>query len=309
MRMESRSSPFPMLPSVPSIMAPRAKGLTWMPVLPRVRYCMSCSFRRWRAAVRCSIVDRSGTPFRKHTERRSVYATPGGSMRADARRNADALTDAAREVFATEGVDAPARLIAERAGVGVGTLYRRFPTRSDLVVAVFRHAVDATAVAADELAAAHAPDEALALWLQRFTQFIATKRGLAAALHSGDPAFEALPSYFTAELGGALERLLDAAADAGTIRPDVDARQLLYAAANLCHPPDRRSRARPWSVCWWTASATAPQRGSAPDVPVRLHPGVVERDRRNVDDVRSAIRHDHGPRDVRRLAGAEEPHD
>lgn len=156
-------------------------------------------------------------------------------MRADARRNADALTDAAREVFATEGVDAPARLIAERAGVGVGTLYRRFPQRSDLVVAVFRHAVDATAAAADELADAHAPDDALALWLQRFTQFVATKRGLAAALHSGDPAFEALPSYFTAELGGALERLLDAAADAGTIRRDVDATQLLYAAANLCH--------------------------------------------------------------------------
>ncbi|WP_312673367.1 helix-turn-helix domain-containing protein [Microbacterium sp.] len=155
-------------------------------------------------------------------------------MRADARRNTDALIDAAREVFATDGVDAPARAIADRAGVGVGTLYRRFPQRSDLVVAVFRNAVDATEQAAAELAAAHEPDEALALWLQRFTQFIATKRGLAAALHSGDPAFEALPAYFTAHLGGALDGLLHAAAAAGTIRADVDATQLLYAAANLC---------------------------------------------------------------------------
>ncbi|AOX65890.1 TetR family transcriptional regulator [Curtobacterium sp. BH-2-1-1] len=157
------------------------------------------------------------------------------SVRADARRNADALTDAAKAVFATDGVDAPAKLIADRAGVGVGTLYRRFPQRSDLVVAVFQRAVESTAAAADELAAAHAPDEALALWLQRFTEFVATKRGLAAALHSGDPAFEALPDYFLARLGGALGGLLDAAAAAGTIRPDVDAQQLLHAVADLCH--------------------------------------------------------------------------
>ncbi|WP_232832758.1 TetR/AcrR family transcriptional regulator [Curtobacterium sp. YC1] len=156
-------------------------------------------------------------------------------MRADARRNADALTDAAKAVFADDGVDAPAKVIADRAGVGVGTLYRHFPQRSDLVVAVFQRAVDACADAADELAATHAPDEALALWLQRFTEFIATKRGLAAALHSGDPAFEALPEYFLGRLGGALSGLLDAAAQAGTIRPDVDAPQLLHAVANLCH--------------------------------------------------------------------------
>ncbi|MGN8049296.1 TetR/AcrR family transcriptional regulator [Curtobacterium sp. 22159] len=156
-------------------------------------------------------------------------------MRADARRNADALTDAAKALFATDGVDVPAKAIADRAGVGVGTLYRHFPQRSDLVVAVFQRAVDATEAAAAELAAAHAPDEALARWLQRFTEFVATKRGLAAALHSGDPAFEALPAYFLGRLGGALSGLLDAAAAAGTIRPDVDAPQLLHAVANLCH--------------------------------------------------------------------------
>jgi AcrR family transcriptional regulator len=156
-------------------------------------------------------------------------------VRADARRNADALIDAAKSVFATDGVDVPAKVIADRAGVGVGTLYRRFPQRSDLVVAVFQQAVDACATAADELAAAYAPDEALGRWLQRFTEFVATKRGLAAALHSGDPAFEALPAYFLDRLGGALEGLLRAAADAGTIRPDVDAPVLLRAVGDLCH--------------------------------------------------------------------------
>ena len=156
-------------------------------------------------------------------------------MRADARRNLDALTDAAKAVFATDGVDAPAKVIAERAGVGIGTLYRHFPQRSDLVVAVFRQAVESCAEAADELAAAHEPDEALALWLQRFTEFVATKRGLAAALHSGDPAFEALPAYFVGRLSGALAGLLNAAAAAGTIKPDLDAPQLLHAVADLCH--------------------------------------------------------------------------
>lgn len=156
-------------------------------------------------------------------------------MRADARRNADALTDAAKVVFATDGVDVPAKAIADRAGVGVGTLYRHFPQRSDLVVAVFAHAVEACATAADDLAAEYAPDEALARWLQRFTEFVATKRGLAVALQSGDPAFEALPAYFLGRLGGALGGLLDAAAAAGTVRPDVDAPVLLRAVADLCH--------------------------------------------------------------------------
>lgn len=156
-------------------------------------------------------------------------------LRADARQNVDAILHAARTVFARSGVDAPVREVAAEAGVGVGTLYRRFPQRSDLVVAVFQRAVESTAAAADELAAAHAPDEALARWLQRFTEFVATKRGLAAALHSGDPAFAALPEYFVGRLGGALGGLLEAAAEAGTIRPDVDAQQLLHAVADLCH--------------------------------------------------------------------------
>lgn len=121
-------------------------------------------------------------------------------VRADAQRNIDALLQSAMAVFATSGVDAPVREIAEKAGVGIGTVYRHFPQRSDLVAAVFRHEIDACADAAPILAALHEPSEALARWMQRYAAFIATKRGLATALHSGNPAFDTLPAYFEKRL-------------------------------------------------------------------------------------------------------------
>jgi AcrR family transcriptional regulator len=156
--------------------------------------------------------------------------------RADARRNIDALLEAALAVFGTSGVDAPAKEIADLAGVGVGTLYRHFPKRSDLVTAVFQREVDACAAAAPALAAAHGPGVALERWLLRYTEFIATKRGLASALHSGDPAFDALPDYFMQRLGPALGSLLDAAVAADEIRADIGPRDLLYAVSNLSLP-------------------------------------------------------------------------
>jgi AcrR family transcriptional regulator len=154
-------------------------------------------------------------------------------VRADARRNMDALLEAALAVFATSGVDAPVREIANKAGVGVGTMYRHFPQRSDLIVAVFRHEVDACADAAPALAAEHAPAEALARWMQRYVDFIAAKRGLAAALRSGDPAFEALPGYFEKRLVPALRILLNTAAAAGEVRDDVEPYDLLRAVGDL----------------------------------------------------------------------------
>jgi AcrR family transcriptional regulator len=154
-------------------------------------------------------------------------------VRADAQRNLDALLEAAKDVFGTSGVDAPVREIAARAGVGLATVYRHFPRRSDLVAAVFRREVDACAAAAPALARDHEPDEALARWLRRYTSFIATKRGLAAALHSGDPAFDALPAYFREHLEPALQSLLDAAVKAGRVRDDVEPHELLRAVGNL----------------------------------------------------------------------------
>jgi AcrR family transcriptional regulator len=157
------------------------------------------------------------------------------TIRADARQNVDALVEAAKSVFAESGVDAPVRSIAERAGVGVGTLYRHFPLRSDLISAVFRNEMDACVDAATEFEAAYPPGEALDRWIMRYTQFVAAKRGLAAALHSGDPAYEPLAEYFSTVLAPTLNRLLDAATDAGAITQNVEAAEFLAAVANLCH--------------------------------------------------------------------------
>src|SRR3954466_85700 len=117
--------------------------------------------------------------------------------RADARRNELSLLDAAAAVFVAAGVDAPVRDIAAKAGVGVGTIYRHFPTRSDLIVAVYRHQVEASAEAGPALlAAGGSAHAALALWISLFVDFLVTKHGLAAVLRSGDAGFDALHAYF-----------------------------------------------------------------------------------------------------------------
>ena len=159
-----------------------------------------------------------------------------GPVRADARRNVDAVLQAAMAVFDESGVDAPIRQIAQRAGVGVGTLYRHFPQRSDLIVAIVQKEVDACAGAAITLAKKHPPAEALARWMQRLVDLIATKRGLAMALHSGASAYQALPDYFLSRLTPALQTLLDAAVAAKAIRSGVDASEVLLATARLAMP-------------------------------------------------------------------------
>ena len=164
--------------------------------------------------------------------------------RADARRNVEALLEAARTVFDTSGVDAPAKEITDLAGVGIGTLYRHFPQRADLVKAVVESGIDAVAEAGPALSATFAPAEALRRWIDRYTELLGTKRGLASALHSGDPAFAGLPGYFMQRLGPTLSALLDAAAAEGAIRGDIDAEDLLYAVAQLCRPMPGRGPER-----------------------------------------------------------------
>ena len=163
-----------------------------------------------------------------------VQGRPERRVRADAQRSLDALLVAAKDVFATTGVDAPVREVADKAGVGLGTLYRHFPQRAGLIAAVFRREIDACADIAPVLANALGPFDALASWMQRYAAFIGTKRGLAKALHSGDPAFDALPGYFDRRLRPAVQTLLDAAGVAGAVRADVDADELLCAVASLC---------------------------------------------------------------------------
>lgn len=161
---------------------------------------------------------------------------PDGSprrRRADAIRNSEAVLDAAKAAFAEHGVDAPMRDIAARAGVGVGTVYRNYPLRSDLIIAVFRRELDATAAEADRLAAEYPPAEALRLWSGALARFVATKRGFASALHSGDPAYQPLPGQFLGVLVPKVQRILDAGAQAGTIRGDVRAEDLIGALSRL----------------------------------------------------------------------------
>lgn len=157
-------------------------------------------------------------------------------LRADAQRNVDSLLETAKAAFATSGVDTPPKEIADLAGVGVGTLYRHFPRRADLVKAVIEREIDACAQAGPALSASNPPGAALAKWLQRYTDLLANKRGLATALHSGDPAFDGLPEYFFGRLGPVLKALLEAAIVSGEIRTDIGASELLRAIAHLCQP-------------------------------------------------------------------------
>ena len=165
-----------------------------------------------------------------------VGQRPPRRKRADAQRNVEFLLKAAKTVFATSGVDAPAKEITDLADVGVGTLYRHFPRRSDLVAAVLQHEIDACADAAPALSEANEPTTALTKWLHRYTEFVGTKRGLATALHSGDPAFDELPAYFMQRLKPVVESLLAAAAATGEIRAEISARDLLHTIALLCQP-------------------------------------------------------------------------
>lgn len=164
-------------------------------------------------------------------------------VRADAQKNADAIVIAAGKVFAESGVNAPVREIAAQAGVGIATIYRRFPTRSEIVAAVFRGEVDACADDARKRLQLDPPVAALAGWLHRYTEFIATKRGLATALHSGDPAFKELPGYFRAKFEPVLEELLNAGAEAGQVRTDIPAYDILRAVGNLCVASDNEGDA------------------------------------------------------------------
>ncbi|MFF3488661.1 TetR/AcrR family transcriptional regulator [Streptomyces sp. NPDC002701] len=171
---------------------------------------------------------------------------PARSKRVDARRNQQTLLTAAAAVFVTSGVDAPIREIAARAGVGMGTIYRHFPTRADLVVAVYRHQVDACAEAGPALLAeADSPLSALRQWVDLFVDFLVTKHGLANAMQSDSSGFDALHSYFLDRLVPVCADLLDAAVEEGEIRPGTHAYELMRGIGNLCIGRDSDPRYDP----------------------------------------------------------------
>jgi AcrR family transcriptional regulator len=166
-------------------------------------------------------------------------------MRADADRNRRALIESARELFSQSAADPSMRALAEHAGVGVGTLYRNFPTREALVTAVYTDEI-AQLGETDSLLAGASAAEALEGWFERFIAFTRTKHAMYELLHA--PGSGPVPTART-EATNALETILAAGVRDGTLRDDVDAEDLLRAATGIwrtddTHQPPWEHRAR-----------------------------------------------------------------
>jgi AcrR family transcriptional regulator len=154
---------------------------------------------------------------------------PAKAMRADARENREKLLRAASERFGAGGPDVSLELIARTAGVGIGTLYRHFPTREALIEAVYRNEVDQLCDSVAVLLAELPPDAALAEWMERFVVYLTTKRGLLGALKSVAASQSDLFPTTRERLVTAIGELLDAGILAGRVRPDVNAEDVLIA--------------------------------------------------------------------------------
>jgi AcrR family transcriptional regulator len=163
---------------------------------------------------------------------------PDRALRADAVRNRQKLLEAATEVFAEAGTDVSLEAISKRAGVGIGTLYRHFPTRDELVAAAYRNEVDRLHDAAGELLREHPPDVALAEWMDRFVTYAEAKRGMLDALRAAMASNAGLQTDARGPILDALGTLLDAAIAAGTIRSDVTADDVVRAMGGIWLMPD-----------------------------------------------------------------------
>lgn len=169
-----------------------------------------------------------------------MTATPTSAkpLRADARRNRDRLLAVATEAL-TEDAEVPLETIAERAGVGIGTLYRHFPHRNALIEAAYRHEVEDLCAAAPELLDGERPAvEALRDWMGRFVRYAQTKRGLGSALRSAVGQDSALFGETRAGILGALTALLEACRAEGSVRVDADAEDVMRAMWGVWLVPD-----------------------------------------------------------------------
>jgi AcrR family transcriptional regulator len=155
-------------------------------------------------------------------------------MRADAQRNYDRLVTAARQVFAQEGGGASMESIAKEAGVGIGTLYRHFPKRIDVVEAVYREDVDELTTVAESVTATMEPWPALVAWLEAFVRYAMGKKRFLNELHE---AFEKNPDLRSASrerIVSALGLVLTPAQEAGVVRKDIDAPDLMQLLGSMC---------------------------------------------------------------------------
>jgi AcrR family transcriptional regulator len=167
-------------------------------------------------------------------------------LRADARVNRDRLLDAAARAFARDGAEASLKAIAKDAGVGIGTLYRRFPTRERLVEATYRNETARLCAAAPDLLRVRPAAEALRVWMDHFVDFLATKRGMADALRAVLVADGELRMQTRDLLTDALATLLTAGIAEGALRPDIDPNDVLMGlggVALIAGEPDQRALA------------------------------------------------------------------
>ena len=167
-----------------------------------------------------------------------TFETPVRSLRADAQRNRDKLLLAATEAFAQQGEDVPLEHIAGRAGVGIGTLYRHFPSREALVCAAYRNEVDALCTAAEDLLSSMPADQALRAWAERFADYIAAKRAMAEALRSAAASSSPLFAETRERICDSLRLLLESGAAAGTLRADVDPRDVMRVINGIWYLPE-----------------------------------------------------------------------
>src|SRR6266704_1496047 len=166
-------------------------------------------------------------------------AEPVRRPRADALRNRERVLEAAKAVFSAGGPDASLEAVARRAGVGIGTLYRHFPTREALFEAVYRREVEQLGELAEELKSAAAPVDALRRWLRSNVEFVATKKGMSAALALAAHGSSELYAYTFDRLTKAVGALLDRAVAAGEIRSDIGPEDLLRALVGMCYMHDQ----------------------------------------------------------------------
>jgi AcrR family transcriptional regulator len=164
---------------------------------------------------------------------------PSRRPRADAIRNRERVLDAAKIIFSADRPDASLEAVARQAGVGIGTLYRHFPTREALYDAVYRREVDQLGELARQLVSEASPVEALRRWMHCIVEFVATKKGMAAALALAAHSPSELHTYSFNHLSTAGKTLLDRAVAAGEIRPDISSEDLLRTLIGMCSMHDQ----------------------------------------------------------------------
>ncbi|WP_158862487.1 TetR/AcrR family transcriptional regulator [Leifsonia sp. AG29] len=154
-------------------------------------------------------------------------------LRSDAQANQERLLEVAAAAFAADGPEASLKAIAGEAGVGIGTLYRRFPTREDLIEAVYRTETDRLAAAAAELLEDREPTAALREWMEAFVDYMLTKQGMSDALPAILAAHDGLRAHSREALEGAVATLIDTGRATGGLRPDVDSSDVLMALGGI----------------------------------------------------------------------------